>query len=321
MVALNTPVQEDSIKSLSLAYNNSQSSAIASSNGLLPVDMLATKILWSPGLIQGHEYLGIAGEGLQLWRKRPSTTPGNIHFDRLPKFVSTRSLGSGSSPVISPSSAPLSVNAASISIAPVTSFDWSLPDPRLVVTSSYDTTCTMWNIETCSIKTQLIAHDREVYDVACSPNSPDQFVSVGADGSLRLFDVRSLDHSTILYETPDGRPLLRVGWNRHDSNYLTCFALDSSHVVIVDVRSASLPLAQLNAGHNRVQCARWAPHVSNQLLTSDAQHLRLWDLARSTTEPEWGNQIATMVQQIIWPVSAPDWLALGAPEVIQVFQI
>ena len=51
---------------------------------------------------------------------------------------------------------------------------------------------------------QLIAHDRpgEVYDVAWLPGSTDIFVSVGADGSLRAFDFRSLEHSTILYETP-----------------------------------------------------------------------------------------------------------------------
>ena len=72
----------------------------------------------------------------------------------------------------------------------MTSFDWSSVDPRLLITSSYDTTCTMWNLELGAIKTQLIAHDREVFDVATSPITPDVFVSVGAEGSLRLFDIR-----------------------------------------------------------------------------------------------------------------------------------
>jgi DDB1- and CUL4-associated factor 7 len=34
------------------------------------------------------------------------------------------------------------------------------------------------------------------------------FASVGADGSVRMFDLRSLEHSTIIYETPDLVPLL-----------------------------------------------------------------------------------------------------------------
>lgn len=54
--------------------------------------------------------------------------------------------------------------------------------------------------------TQLIAHDREVYDVAWSPASREVFASVGADGSVRMFDLRSLEHSTILYEAAPPPP-------------------------------------------------------------------------------------------------------------------
>jgi WD40 repeat protein len=49
-------------------------------------------------------------------------------------------------------------------------------------------------------KTQLIAHDKEVFDVRFCANSTDVFVSCGADGSVRMFDLRSLEHSTIIYE-------------------------------------------------------------------------------------------------------------------------
>lgn len=30
--------------------------------------------------------------------------------------------------------------------APITSFDWNRVDPNLLVTSSYDTTCAVWNL-------------------------------------------------------------------------------------------------------------------------------------------------------------------------------
>lgn len=39
--------------------------------------------------------------------------------------------------------------------------------------------------------TQLIAHDKEVYDIAFA-RGPEIFASVGADGSVRLFDLRSV---------------------------------------------------------------------------------------------------------------------------------
>lgn len=52
------------------------------------------------------------------------------------------------------------------------------------------------------VKTQLIAHDKEVYDIAFSRagGGRDMFASVGADGSVRMFDLRHLEHSTIIYE-------------------------------------------------------------------------------------------------------------------------
>ena len=125
--------------------------------------------------------------------------------------------------------------------APLTSFDWNevseifnvcplltnlvtspQVDPNLLGTSSIDTTCTVWGLETGQVlgrvnmvsghvKTQLIAHDKEVYDIAFSKagGGRDMFASVGADGSVRMFDLRHLEHSTIIYEDPTHTPLLR----------------------------------------------------------------------------------------------------------------
>lgn len=75
--------------------------------------------------------------------------------------------------------------------------------PKLIITSSIDTTCTIWDIPSLTAKTQLIAHDKEVFDVRFCAGSVDVFVSCGADGSVRMFDLRSLEHSTIIYEPSD----------------------------------------------------------------------------------------------------------------------
>jgi WD40 repeat protein len=56
----------------------------------------------------------------------------------------------------------------------------------------------VWNVETRQAKTQLIAHDKEVYDVAFATSSTDVFASVGADGSVRMFDLRSKLFSIML---------------------------------------------------------------------------------------------------------------------------
>ena len=84
-------------------------------------------------------------------------------------------------------------------------------------------------------KTQLIAHDKEVYDIAFACGK-DIFGTVGADGSLRMFDLRSLEHSTILYETPDQSPLLKLVWNKQDPNYIATIQADSNKTIIIDIR-------------------------------------------------------------------------------------
>ena len=70
--------------------------------------------------------------------------------------------------------------------------------PNLIGTSSIDTTCTIWDIEKKILYTQLIAHDKEVYDINFAKEK-DIFASVGADGSVRQFDLRDLKHSSVLY--------------------------------------------------------------------------------------------------------------------------
>ncbi len=54
--------------------------------------------------------------------------------------------------------------------------------------------------------------------------------------SLRLLDVRSLEHSTIMYESDGLKPLLRLSWNKQDANYLATVGLDSNTTTILDIR-------------------------------------------------------------------------------------
>jgi WD repeat-containing protein 68 len=115
----------------------------------------------------------------------------------------TRSTGAKDSPQKITPLALLSNSKSPEHTAPITSLDWNVVSPSLIITSSIDTTCTIWDIPTLTAKTQLIAHDKEVFDVRFCANSVDVFVSCGADGSVRMFDLRSLEHSTIIYEPSD----------------------------------------------------------------------------------------------------------------------
>lgn len=126
------------------------------------------------------------------------------------------------------------------------------------------------NLVSGHVKTQLIAHDKEVYDIAFSRagGGRDMFASVGADGSVRMFDLRHLEHSTIIYEDPAHTPLLRLAWNKQDPNYLATIAMDSCEVIILDVRVPCTPVARLNNHRACVNGIAWAPHSSCHICTA-----------------------------------------------------
>lgn len=125
------------------------------------------------------------------------------------------------------------------------------------------------------------------------------FVSCGADGSVRMFDLRSLEHSTIIYEPTEKRdekgtlpffdrcgisltfctlgspgrmsptkaqqmmsfapPLLRLAASPHDAHLLATFASDSNIIRILDVRQPGQALLELRGHQAAVNSIEWSP--------------------------------------------------------------
>ena len=157
-------------------------------------------------------------------------------------------------------------------------------------------------------------------------------------GMRNFLICRTLDHSTIVYESPDARPLLRVEWNPLDANYLSTFAVDSSKTIVMDIRMPSVPAAELEGQNGPVVTMRWSPASSSNLMTSDEQTVRLWDLSDydRSSSCKWQFDIAdiakaeasvnsmiepTPVQQILWPTPSPDWIGLATSGQISVFRL
>jgi hypothetical protein len=65
----------------------------------------------------------------------------------------------------------------------------SIPTAPLPFSHTLTHTLTHAHTQKLQPKTQLIAHDKEVYDIAFACGK-DVFGTVGADGSLRMFDLR-----------------------------------------------------------------------------------------------------------------------------------
>ena len=75
-----------------------------------------------------------------------------------------------------------------------------------------------------------------MFDIKFKPNHESIFCTSGADGSLRLFDLRNLKHSAIVFESTDSVPLLRVDWNNLSSEKIAMLDVDGNEVTILDIR-------------------------------------------------------------------------------------
>ncbi|KAG9295877.1 hypothetical protein G9A89_006616 [Geosiphon pyriformis] len=301
-----------------------------------------TKVLWEPYKPSGSEspdLLATAGDHLRLWEVTDDNQPGGntIGANHHNGFQQQRLVHR-----------QLLTNTKADFNAPLTSFDWNEVDTTLAVTSSIDTTCTVWNIETNQAKTQLIAHDKEVYDVAFASNTVNMFASVGADGSVRMFDLRALEHSTIIYETnaphpstansthssqSQPSPLLRLCFNKMDQNYLATFHMDSPHVQILDVRAPGFPVAELRGHSATVNCVNWAPHQNNYLCSGgDDSQVLVWDLnsilmsnetngTKRQQEPSLAYQAKSEISQLIWSSACTDFVAIGFGRTVQALRV
>ena len=235
-----------------------------------------TKIQFCPSSNNKTQLLASSGLDLHLWRLEGNSVTQHVTLSNKKNLVSP----------------------------PLTSFDWSCIDPTQIGTCSIDTTCTIWNVETQQIKTQLIAHDKEVFDFCFSSKDSHRFISVGADGSLRLFDLRTLEHSTILWEECNGLPLMRSYWNQLDDNFVATFAQDSSSVNVVDIRQPGKCVATLKGPYahaSDLTTLAWSPLAPNVIASADEDGLiMLWDLTESVETPIFFKQLSNSVSFLKW---------------------
>ena len=77
--------------------------------------------------------------------------------------------------------------------------------------------------------------------------------------SVATVACRDKEHSTIIYESPQpDTPLLRLGWNKQDPRYMATILMDSSKVVVLDIRCALL-LSSLLANNSKSICLGCMP--------------------------------------------------------------
>ncbi|CAD8158593.1 unnamed protein product [Paramecium octaurelia] len=229
-----------------------------------------TKVLWIPDAEGKYpDLLATSGENLRIWEYDDVNSQVKIKGD---------------------------LKNTSDFNAPLTSFDWSCKQQNYIGTASIDTTCTLWDIDKQTVVTQLIAHDKEVYDI-CFSVDHQIFASVGADGSCRQFDLRALDHSTVLFETENNNPIVRLAWNKMDTNYLAIIEMDVNYVTLLDTRQPLLPLAKLKNHKDYVNAIAWAPESTTHLCSvADDQSALIWDFTQLQSKQNDQNSIDPLLE-------------------------
>jgi WD repeat-containing protein 68 len=256
-----------------------------------------TKAMWIPDFVGSKpDLLATSGECIRIWQ-----IDGNVRLKS--RLFNTRN---------------------AMYRAPLTSFDWNKEDTSLLGTASIDTTCTIWDVEKETVRTQLIAHDKEVLDFAFNKGTH-QFATVSADCSVRIFDLRDLQRSVVAYESPS--QLLRVDWNKQDEYYLAFMSIDCNAVTILDVRSPMLPVAELRGHSGNINAFAWAPHSNCHLCSAgeDRQAL-IWDLQRNvqgtiSLEPILSYVARGELSALQWSQTQSEWIAVTYHQSAEILKV
>lgn len=273
-----------------------------------------TRISWEPpsSQKQSTDLLATSGDHLRLWslpQSQSNTTSNNINRS---SAANTRE----QPPQKLLPLALLSNSKTPEHTAPLTSLDWNTLSPKLIITSSIDTTCTIWDIPTLTAKTQLIAHDREVFDVRFCAGSVDVFASCGADGSVRMFDLRSLEHSTIIYEPSEKNDKDAKG--KHDPHH----PLTRLRTIDVYTVSSPLPPSPTKSSSHTMPHAppllrlAASPHDAHLLATfaADSNIIRILDVRQPGTALIELQGHAASLNSIEWSPTRRGMLASGADD-------
>lgn len=209
--------------------------------------------------------------------------------------------------------------------APLTSFDWNKENNSILGTASIDTTCTIWDLNKSTIRTQLIAHDKEVFDIAFSQDEH-IFISTGADGSIRLFDLRSLDHSTIIYESKDQTPITKIAWNMQNNHFISALAWEKDTVYIIDRRRQMMSLVELKSHCGPITGMAWAPQSNSHICSVGLdKNALIWNIQsqieNSNSGPYLSYNAPDEINNVAWCGLHTEWIGIVFNSQIQLLRV
>jgi WD repeat-containing protein 68 len=207
---------------------------------------------------------------------------------------------------------------------PLTACDWSKVNNSIIGVCSVDTTCAIWDLNKLEVKYMIIAHDKEVYDISLGQDEF-TFMSTGADGSVRLFDSRTANSSSIIFETRDESPMIRLKWNSVNPNFILTVIVDKNEIYILDQRKLTSPYAILKVHTNVVNNAIWAPQSNSNLISvSDDKTALLWDVYCDSDQPEeyfMKYDADFEIENVAWGELTQNWVGIIDGNQVEILRI
>jgi len=203
---------------------------------------------------------------------------------------------------------------------PLTSFDWNTVNESLLGTASIDNTCTIWDLNKQTIKTQLIAHDKEVFDIQFG-NDENTFISGGADGTVRLFDLRNLDHSTIIYENEGC--INKIAMNLQEPNFIVALCLEKNAIYIFDSRvNSNVIMDEINLHKEPVTGCVWDPDNQTQLCSvSEDCNVIISNIGNELAQNNNVSYTAPApINNVDWCKNFPEWIGITFQDRVQLLR-
>ena len=184
--------------------------------------------------------------------------------------------------------------------AEAVSLDWSVLDRKFIVSTGWDGAVKIWDMSVGKLVSEGVANHAtgapgnssapfnftaqpitpHTYQAVFSPHALGIFGAVSGDGSLTVFDVRSM---TPEIRVRHGSELLSLDWNKYRQSEIVTVGVDK-HIRVWDTRNPVSPVSVIPDAHSlairRVKCH---PFKADEVLTcSYDMSVCQWDILRRT---------------------------------------
>ena len=112
-------------------------------------------------------------------------------------------------------------------------------------------------------------------------------------------------------------------------SYMATILIDSTKVVVLDIRFPTVPVAELQRHGGAVNALAWAPHSPCHICSAgdDSQAL-IWDLSNMSTQaldagldPILAYAAGSEINQLQWSTAQPDWIAIAFSNKLQILRV